>query len=147
MEFIRPEAAVFAMTAVLVTALVIRTRYVRKRLERFLVPRGFVLEKNHPQLSLDSHTLHVAQAFSGQLAPEVKGLFLSCYIRRMSNRGSFTDYLGVLVPSTVADAESRLAGSVDRISRQEGGVLALWELMDTPENAALVLQKVEAALR
>ena len=30
MEFIRPEAAVFALTAVLVTALVIRTKHVRK---------------------------------------------------------------------------------------------------------------------
>ena len=147
MEFIRPEAAVFAMTAVLVTALVIRTKHVRKRLERFLAPRGFVLEKNPPELTLDSHTLHVAQAFSGNLTPEVKGLVLSCYIRRMSSRGSFTDYLGVWVPSTVADAESRLAVGADHISPQAGGVLALWELMDTPENAARVLQKVEAALR
>jgi hypothetical protein len=147
MEFIRPEAAVFAMAAVLVTALVIRTKHVRKRLERFLVPRGFVVDKAPPELTHDLHTLHISQAFLGPLAPEVKGLFFSCYIRRRSERGSFTDYLGVLVPSSVADAESRLGvAGAERISRQAGGVLALWEVMDTPENAARILQNVESTL-
>ena len=148
MEFIRPEAAVFAVTAVLVTALIIRTKHVRKRLERFLVPRGFVVEKAPPELTHDLHTLHISQAFLGPLAPEVKGLFFSAYIRRRSERGSFTDYLGALVPGSVADAEKRLSrAGAERVTRQDSGVLALWELMDTPENAASVLQKVETAMR
>jgi hypothetical protein len=116
--------------------------------ESYLHERGFERRKDCiARVVLRNDELHDLRCYRGPLTASVSGDVIVGYLPQVSRKGPNTWFLGVVVPQAQA-ADPWLAqwNAQDTYRAPDGSAVVLWQLLDTRDNAVLVLDAVKATL-
>lgn len=138
-----------AVVVVAVVVLLVVSRRARRELDTYLGDHGFAADSACHAVVLNGRPLQGVTCYRGAVAPGVTGQLFVGFIAVPSKRGINTRYLGVAFapPRPVDDAWLARFSDATAYRASDNTIVIAWPLLDTPDNAAHVLDEVAAALR
>ena len=129
--------------AAIVVALVLYVRRSDKGFVSALEQHGFKERTSCPwTVTVGGSPLHVMKCYEGRLASKVTGDVIRGYVHGLTAKGTYTWYLGVVVPASVGvdDAWRARFPRQDVVRTPDGDTVVLWQTMDTARSAALIFE-------
>ena len=127
----------------IVLALVLYVRRSDTGFESALAQHGFKERASCPwAVTLRGSPLHVMKCYEGPLASKVTGDVIRGYVHGLTAKGTYTWYLGVVVPASVGvdDAWRARFPHQDVVRTPDGDTVVLWQTMDTARSAAMIFE-------